>query len=326
MNRRAIPGTSLVPSVICLGTGSFGTGIRPDECWRMLDRYVELGGNFVDTAHYYGSWVPGGTGASETAVGTWLSRPGSRDRIILATKGGHPTAHSGATARLSPAELGRDLRESLERLRTDHVDLYWLHQDDPAVPVGEVLGVLNEFVAAGRVRAIGASNWTVARQEEAATYARDSGLVGFCASQIGWSLAQARTHTFGHFTSVYMDDATWEYHRRTSVPVMAYSSQAQGFFFLTGRRGAAAMRRHADPWVAHRYLTEENLARLERARQLAGQHGRTANDVALAYLLSQPFPVYPIIGPQDTEQLVTSCSAHDLRLSADEVAFLEGKG
>jgi aryl-alcohol dehydrogenase-like predicted oxidoreductase len=229
-------------------------------------------------------------------------------------------------SRLSPAEIAHDLAESLERLQADSIDLYWLHRDDPAVPVGEIMDALHAHLAAGRVRAIGASNWTPARLDAAAAYARARGLASFCASQIGWSLAQANPEMIGQNGMLYMDTGTLEYHRRSGLPVMAYSSQGQGFFsgkyarsLLTARGQATATEA-----MAHLYFSEANFARLERAQALAAQAGVTANQIALAYLLSQPFPVYPIVGCRTVEQVRASCAASGLQLDEGEVAWLEG--
>ena len=141
----------------------------------VLDEYVRLGGNAIDTAHAYND------GDSERALGAWMdSRPGVRERLTILSKGAHPSADR---RRVTPEDITCDLRDTLARLRTP-VDLYLLHRDDPSVPVGPIVEVLNEHRDAGRLRAFGASNWTCARIEEANEYARDHGLEGFCCSSV----------------------------------------------------------------------------------------------------------------------------------------------
>jgi aryl-alcohol dehydrogenase-like predicted oxidoreductase len=323
MRYLTIPQTELEASVICLGTGGFGTNIPQDRAWELLDAFVEQGGNFVDTARVYGAWVPGGEGLSERTLAAWIKVRGGRAKLVLATKGGHPDLATMHVSRLSPAEITADLLGSLEALGTDYIDLYWLHRDDPAVPVGEILGVLNEHLAAGRIRAIGASNWVPERLAEAAGYARAHGLTGFCASQVGWSLAAANPGAIPVPGMLYMDAQAMTYHIRTGLPVVAYSSQAQGFFSGKYALRSGEQQKPPSETLARLYFSDENFGRLERVRALAARYGRSANEIALGYLLSQPFPVYPIVGCRTVEQVRASCAAWDVRLSAEEVAFLE---
>jgi aryl-alcohol dehydrogenase-like predicted oxidoreductase len=324
MDYGTIPGIAPAPSVICLGTGGFGSSIPRETAFAILDAYAGQGGNFLDTAHIYAAWEPGGSGASERTLGAWLKRNGMRRRFVVGTKGAHPHLQSMQVSRLSPVEITQDLEESLERLDTDTIDLYWLHRDDPAVPVGEILGVLNEHLAAGRVRALGASNWSTARLVEAAAYAGAHGMQTFCASQIGYSLAQSQLLNPSVEGARYMDDRAWQWHRQTGVPLVAFSSQALGFFSGKYVGGGRSLKTGKDQTVKKIYLSAKNLERQERATALAEKDGRTANQIALAYLLSQPFPVFPIVGSQTVEQVLDSCAAAAFTLRPDEIAWLEG--
>jgi aryl-alcohol dehydrogenase-like predicted oxidoreductase len=302
-------------SVICLGTAGLGTALDRDQSFRLLDRFVELGGNFVDSAHVYADWMPNGAGASERTIGAWLKSRGGRDRVVIGTKGAHPP---GGTyrSRMTPQDIAQDLAESLERLGVETIDCYWLHRDDAAVPVGEILAWLGVHLTAGRVRAIAASNWSVERLRAAAEYATAHGLVGFCASQIGWSLAQTLPAYNPDSGMHWMDEGeTLRFHRAGRLPVVAFSSQAQGFFIKAATRFDS---------VAPGYRSEENRRRLERAQTLGRRLGHDANAIALAYLTSQPMGVSAIIGPRTVEQLEQSCAMRDLRLSDDDVAYLDG--
>ncbi|MCX7015186.1 MAG: aldo/keto reductase [Candidatus Sumerlaeota bacterium] len=323
MRRILLPGTDLNLSVIGLGTGSFGTAVARDLAFQMLDVFVEAGGNLLDTAHIYAACIPGGWGASERTIGEWMAARGTRGSVLVGTKGGHPDWSSMRRPRLSPAEIEHDLRESLERLRTDHVDLYWMHRDDPRRPVGEILEALNAHIQAGLVRAIGASNWSVERLNEAAEYARAHGVTGFCASQIGWSFARTNRGAGSDLGTFFMDDETYQYHLETRLPVAAFSSQGQGFFSGKYHRGMAAESGKAKS-IARRYFHEENFARLDRARELAARLGRTPNQIALAYLTNQPFPAVAVIGPKSVEQLRDSCGTGDLLLSKEDLSYLDG--
>ena len=165
---------------VCVGTGRFGSAISEEESFRILDRYRELGGRAIDTAHIYAAWLPDGWGKSEITVGRWLQRTGVRGDMVIGTKGGHPNLETWEVSRLTPKEIKQDLHESLDRLGLDAIDIYWLHRDDPAVPVPEILDALSEFTSNGLIRNYGASNWAVPRLKEAAEYAAGRGLSGFC--------------------------------------------------------------------------------------------------------------------------------------------------
>jgi aryl-alcohol dehydrogenase-like predicted oxidoreductase len=220
--------------------------------------------------------------------------------------------------RMSRAEIAQDIQESLERLETDRIELYWLHRDAPAIPAGEILGMFNEHIATRRIGAIGCSNWTPERQIEASDFAKRNNITGFCASQIGFSLAKANPETA--FAGIrFMDDATLRFHRETGTPLVAYSSQANGFF--SGKYTRSMPR---EKGVLKAYGCEENFDRLDRAWALAEDHRRSANQVALSYVLSQPFPAYAIVGPRSVEQVVDSCRAAELQLRPEQIAELAG--
>lgn len=308
---------------MCLGVAEHGSAISPDDSLAMLDAFAEAGGSFVDTAHIYASWLPNGEGQSERTLGRWLQsrRP---QNFIVATKGAHPDLATMEVSRLAPQDIERDLSESLERLQLNSVGLYWLHRDDPDVPVGEIMQALSEHVRAGLVEAIGASNWSPSRIEAANAYAREHGLPQFCASQIGWSLAQTNDAARGAGNTLQMDDETLSWHRRTNFAAIAYSSQANGFF----AHALASSPEEATPKqrsLARSYLSPRNKLRHERAAQLARELGRTPNEIALAWVWSQSFPSVAIIGPRSLEQLQSSLRAADLKLSPKQAAWLEGE-
>jgi aryl-alcohol dehydrogenase-like predicted oxidoreductase len=318
----ALPSTNLRPSVVCLGVADFGTRISREESFAILDTFAESGGNFADSAHIYAAWVPEGWGKSERTLGEWLQsrRP---QGFLVGTKGGHPEMATMEISRLAPEAIEHDLNESLERLQLSSVSLYWLHRDDPQVPVGEIVVALNELLTSGRVGALGASNWSTTRIEEANRYAAAHNLTGFCASQIGWSLAWVNDQARGAANTIQMDEETLRWHRATRFPQIAYSSQANGFFAtplptpgvpLTPKQQA----------LSGSYFSEENVLRYGRAQQLGERLGRTAHEVALAYVWSQSFPSIAIMGSSTRTQLEASLRATDLRLSTEDVAFLEG--
>jgi aryl-alcohol dehydrogenase-like predicted oxidoreductase len=311
MATRLLPGTDLRPSVICLGTPLLGSSIPRDEAFRLLDAFVELGGTFLDSAHCYADWLGGERSLSEKTVGAWLRERGIRSSVVLGTKGAHPDLRD-MRLRLSPQEITSDLSESLEYLGVDSIDLYWLHRDDPSRPVAEILEVLEEHTKAGRIRCYGCSNWTAARMAEARETAARLGVRGFVASQNMWSLAQPVPEAVSDRTLVTMGDAEVAFQRRHGMAAVPFSSQAGGLF--------PKMERGIEPPAVYR--SAENRARFERAMVLARRHARSVNDVALAYLTSQDFPVFPIVGCRTIEQLRTSMGAASFRLDPSEVGYL----
>jgi aryl-alcohol dehydrogenase-like predicted oxidoreductase len=288
----------------------------------LLNEFVAQGGNFIDTAHVYSNWIPGEICRSEKLIGRWLKSTGSRDRVVLGTKGAHPELATMHISRLSPAEITQDLNESLEYLQTDYIDIYWLHRDDVSIPVAGILETLNEQVKAGKIRYFGCSNWKASRIQEALDYAASKGIHGFVANQPLWSLAAPNLDKAPDKTLVAMDDDGIAFHKRTNMAVLPYSSQAKGFFTKLAASGLDGISK-ADTQM---YANDVNNQRLGRIQKLANQHRVTVNSIVLAYLLSQPFTTIPIVGCKKLDHLHASLEAVDIRLAPEEILFLEGTG
>ena len=319
MNRLPLPGTGLSVSPLCLGGVPFGNTITERETFALLDRFVELGGNFVDTARIYSDWVPGEPRRSERILGDWLQARGHRDRLVVSTKGGHPFIESPDVPRTSAAEIRDDLESSLRQLRLEVIDLYWLHRDDPARPVGHFIDLLNSFRREGKIRAFGASNWTAARIQAANEYARASGQQGFIASQPLWSLGcqQARPPRISGL--VKFDAGAYRLHRATGLAVIPYTSQANGFF----SKLALPPDRQPAELATSDYHTPPNLAAGRVVVRLAREKGVNPSAIVLAYLWSRPFPVIPIVGCRTSAQLEDSAAALPVRLAPGELAALD---
>jgi aryl-alcohol dehydrogenase-like predicted oxidoreductase len=262
---RNIKGTDLNASCICLGTADFGGNVGKEESFRLLDAFSDMGGNFIDTAHVYGNWIPGERSTSEKMLGMWLKERKVRGKLIIATKGAHPELSSMHIPRMSPAEIQTDLNESLEYLGVDSIDLYWLHRDDPNRPVGEILETLNEQVRKGKIRYFGCSNWKTSRLKEAMEYASKHGLKGFAARQNQWSLAKVNPGVIKDPTVRQMDEEAVEYHKQTGLAAVPYTSQARGYFTRMARGEEAKIK----DWVKATYCNAENDLRLERVKRVA---------------------------------------------------------
>lgn len=270
----------------------------------MFDDYFAKGGNTFDTAFIYGG------GLMERLLGQWIKLRGVRDQVNVIVKGCHtPWAY--------PSALTVQLNESLRRLQIDCADVYMMHRDNPEVPVGEFVDVMNQHVKAGRIKAFGGSNWTLARVTEANDYAKKHGLQGFSVVSNNFSLARMVDPVWGGCIAA-SDPESRAWFRETQLALLSWSSQARGFF-LPGR---AAPDKLEDKELARCWYSDDNFQRLERAKQLAERKGVSPINIALAYVLAQPFPTFALIGPRTLEETRTSMPGVAVELTEQEVKWL----
>jgi aryl-alcohol dehydrogenase-like predicted oxidoreductase len=279
---------------------------RLPSSFALLDFFFECGGNCLDTAWVYR------LGGAEKAVGAWIEKQVIRDQIVLIGKG-------AATARCTPELVTTQLLESLERLRTDYVDIYLMHRDNPNVPVGEFVECLNEHHRSGRIRAFGGSNWTTSRLAAANDYARAHDLLGFAASSPNFSLAVWNEPAWIDCLSA-SDLASREWYSQTKMPLFAWSSQAAGFF--TGRYDQGEPDNSPTQVMARVWFNQDNFERLRRVRQLSKVKGATPNQIALAYVLCESPQVFALVGPENIEELRQCLEGLHLTLSASERRWL----
>ena len=307
-----IPAKLVGKSVVALGTADMGTRRPAEECFSVIGAYLDAGGAFLDTAHCYAAWVPGGEGVSEETVGAYLRLSGARDEIFIATKGGHPGfgSYVRPDRYLSPEILGQDFAQSLERLAMDSVDLYYAHRDAASIPVDEIVDMLAEFVTAGRTTYLGASNWPLARIQAANAYATSVGKPGFSFWQNQWSLGVPSWQETEDPTTRTNSPADALWASENGVALSPFSATSNGFFASGGEAGAG-------------FDSPTNRARLEVADAIADEEGATAGDVAIAYLTNQPGAVFPIIGTLDAARAVEAIAGARLRLSESQLRRLE---
>jgi len=323
MKYAKLPGIEKELSVIYLGTGNYGSKISPSDSFKLLDRFAELGGTFIDTAHVYGAWdasgYNGGYGNSEKVIGEWLKKTGMQNKVAVGTKGAHPDLDTGIS-RMNPKDINAHISESLQRLKTDSIDIYWVHTDEPSIPAGEILGMLAEPSAAGRLKAIGCSNWSIQRQHEASEAAVALGLPGFVASQVGWSLARASHSVYrpGHVDMRYMDSAMLQYHAETGIPVAGYSGQGCGFFAEKYDGLDFDSPAFPTPGLSARYGNDLSYSRRKVAVELAREKGCSANQVALAWMIHHPFRAFPIASPNSLQQMDDTMKAGEIELTDEE--------
>ncbi|WNR42952.1 aldo/keto reductase [Paenibacillus roseipurpureus] len=279
-----------------------------DYSFGLLDAYYANGGNAIDLAKVYGP-------KPTRAVGEWMKVRGNRDRMILIGKGAH---HDANGPRMKLEHMEEDLNLQLGWLDSDYFDIFMLHRDDPNTSVGYILESLEALLEAGLCRAIGVSNWSTARIQEANDYSAAHGLRGFVCNSPNLSLARAKEPRWLGCVSV--DDAYANWHEQTQLPLLSWTSQAIGFF--TGRY-SPDLRDESD--IVRVYYSEENWERYRRAATLADERGVNANHIALAYVLRQPFPTCALIGPNNLDELSSSMEALTVSLSPKEMLWLDLK-
>lgn len=306
-SRRQLGRTDLSVAPLCLGGNVFGWTADEDASFAVLDAYVEAGGNMIDTADAYSQWVPGHVGGeSERIVGEWMAARGNRDDLVIATK----VAKLSTARGLAPQTIRRALEDSLRRLGTDHVDLYYAHEDDASVPVADVLGAFATAIAEGKVRYIAASNFSAGRlQESLATSARE-GLPAYVAIQDEYHL-MARSPYEQELAPVVAE------HGLGSLP---YYSLARGF--LTGKYRPGAVIDSPRAAGAASYQGERGDRVLAALHDIADAHRTSVAAVALAWLLTRPGITAPIASARSVEQFRGLQAMGVVGLSVEEVAAL----
>ncbi len=272
----------------------------------LFDHWMKVGGNAFDTGYVYRD--------ADKILGQWLASRQIRDDVVLIAKGAH-------TPFCNPSDLSRELAESLEKLQTDYTDIYIMHRDNPDIPVGEFIDVLNEHVSAGRIKVFGGSNWSPERFAEANAYARSKGLQGMSVLNNNLSLARMVNPVWSG--CLHMSDResrTWM--ARNKVVHLAWSSQARGFF--TERTDRELASPGFDPELRRCWISPGNLERRRRAIELATERGVLPINVAAAYVLNQAFESFALIGPESVHEIESSLRGLEVHLSPAEVDYLWG--
>lgn len=313
-----IPGIDKPVARVVQGTTMIGSDLDEAQSFALLDAVFDLGCNTLDTAHGYSG------GDSERIIGRWLQKRGRREQMVIITKG---AAHSDDRRRMTSYDVTADLHDSLARLRTETIDLYLLHRDDTNQPVEPIMEALNEHIRAGKIRAIGASNWSTGRIEAANAYAQANGLEPFVASSPQFGLAECVAEPWPLCLSISGpgEAAAREWYAQNQMPLLAWSPLASGFFSGRFRRDNLHLfgEREWDQVVLQSYATEANFQRLDRARELAAEKGLTAAQVALAYVMNHPMNVFMVVGSSSGEKFRLNLEAGEVKLTGEEMAWLD---
>lgn len=335
IERIPLGNTDVSVSRVCLGAMLMGTVMDKDESFRTLDRFVERGGNFIDTANCYAWWI--GTGEyvgdeSENILGEWMSARNNRDKIFLATKCGarlrDPHSIRGADGVPRWSEVPENyegasrnaiisaVNDSLRRLRTDYIDLYYVHVDDRAASLEETLGTLNELVASGVIRQVGYSNVRSWRLERIRAICERNGWAQPVAIQQEYSyLRPAAGSDLG--VGVHADDEFFDFlSENPSMTLVAYSPLLKGIYVSKEKRLAYYN------WPL--YDTPDSAARLERLETVAKRLGVDGNTLVLAWMLAKAPAIIPILGGSKYAQFEANLAALDVRLDRETIAYLDG--
>ncbi|WP_257170188.1 aldo/keto reductase [Bradyrhizobium sp. SRS-191] len=312
MKHRPLGRSGLNVPPLCFGCNVFGWTVDEAASFRLLDKVLDAGLSFLDTADVYSRWVPGHTGGeSETIIGKWMKQRGNRDRIILATKVGMDMGDGKVG--LKADYIARAVEDSLRRLQTDVIDLYQSHKDDETTPQEETLAAYDRLIKAGKVRVIGASNFSAERLQAALDISKANNLPRYESLQPDYSLAER---------SVY-EGALQRVCEQNQVGVITFFSLAAGF--LTGK-----YRSEADYGKSPRgqrgipkYMNERGMRILAALDEVAKETGAQQASVALAWLLAKPSVTAPIASATKPEHVDTLVAATQLVLTPDQVARLD---
>jgi len=310
MEKRTLGKTDLTIAPIVFGGNVFGWTIDEQKSFEILDHFVESGFNFIDTADVYSTWVPGNKGGeSETIIGNWLKKTNKRQEIIIATKVG---SDMGQGKSLKKDYIINAVEHSLSRLQTDYIDLYFSHFDDETTPVDETLGAYESLIKAGKVRWLGASNFSADRLKESLLFSANNNIPRYEVYQPGYNLFDREEFEQSH-EKICLDHG---------LGVITYYSLASGF--LTGKyRSENDLKKSQRGGGVKKFLTERGFKILDALDKVAETHGIEQASVALAWLLQRPSVTAPIASVTDLSQLKSFTEAANLKLTAEDISLLD---
>ncbi|MFW5994958.1 MAG: aldo/keto reductase [Spirochaetia bacterium] len=304
--------SDLSVSRLCLGTMFFGSKESEDISFRLLDRYMEAGGNFLDTANIYARFIEGCSGGeSENVLGRWMKDRGARDRMIVASKVGFD--YPGVERGLSAQQITGECEKSLQRLGIDCIDLYYAHCDDRLTPLDETLEAYDRLVTAGKVRSIGASNYTAWRLKAALEKSKEIGVPSYICIQQRYTYLRPRPGTSFN-PQLSASEELLDLCRSEHIPLLPYSPLLGGAYART------------DKQFAEQYRGADSNARLGELQTVASELEVSPNQVVIAWMLHHDFPVVPLIAASSLEQLEENLAAEKLRLSDEQLRRLNDAG
>lgn len=310
MQQRPLGHSPLSIAPLAFGGNVFDWSVDEKRSFELLDAFVDAGGNLIDTADVYSAWVPGNAGGeSETIIGKWLKKSGKRDQVVISTKVAKWAEHPG----LSPVNIRQAVDGSLQRLQAECIDLYQAHQDDASVPMEDTLGEFARLIEAGKVRVIGASNFSAARFADALAVSKRHGLPRYESLQPEYNLVSRAGY----------EKELEPLIRREHIGVISYYALASGFLSGKYRSEADLAKSTARGGAVKQFLNPRGLQVLAALDAVAAAHHATPAQVALAWLIARPGLTAPIVSATSVEQLHELLGATSLQLSDNEIAQLD---
>lgn len=311
MSKRELGRSGIQVPTLTFGGNVFGWTVDQSTSFSILDALLEHKLNFIDTADVYSSWVEGNKGGeSETIIGNWLKKSGKRDQVILATKVGKPMGEGKVG--LSPRYIKEAVEASLTRLQTDYIDLYQSHDDDADTSLAETMAAFDALIKEGKVRAVGASNYSAPRLIEALKVSKDNNLARYETLQPLYNLCDRK---------VYEEDLE-KVVSDHGLGVINFYALASGFLTGKYRTKADASKSQRGASVVERYLDDRGLNILETLDQVAGKHGAKPGQIALAWQIARPSVTSPIVSATSLQQLDELAKAADLTLDDADIRAL----
>jgi len=311
MSKRELGRSGIQVPVLTFGGNVFGWTVDQPASFSLLDALLDHNLNFIDTADVYSSWVAGNQGGeSETIIGNWLKKTGKRDQIVLATKVGKPMGEGKVG--LSPRYIKEAVEASLKRLQTDYIDLYQSHDDDADTPLAETLAAFDQLIKEGKVRAIGASNYSAPRLAEALKVSKENGLARYETLQPLYNLYDRKVY----------EEALEKVVTENSLGVINFYGLASGFLTGKYRTKADASKSKRGESVIARYLDDRGLKVLKGLDQVAEKHGVQPGQVALAWQIARPSITSPIVSATSLQQLNELAQAATLKLDDADIQTL----
>ena len=311
MEKRKLGNSGLEAAPLALGTNVFGWTIDEPSSFAILDHFVEAGFNLIDTADVYSSWKPGNKGGeSETIIGKWIRKSGKRDRIVLATKVGG-SMNQGKVS-LAKKYITKAVEDSLRRLQTDHIDLYQSHWDDLDIPVEEPLDTYAQLIKAGKVRAIGASNFSMERLQQAIDYSEQNRIPRYETLQPEYNL----------YNRAGFEKDLAPFCIEKGIGVINYFPLASGFLSGKYRSKEDASKSERGNGIVNRYLNERGFRILNALDKAAEKYATDPATITIAWTMAQPFITAPIASATSIQQLQSLIKATEISLDQETMQWL----
>jgi len=313
MKQVKLKGTDLIVSNISFGTGNFKGKIDKETSFELMDYYLELGGNFIDTANVYGRWLPDTKNCSEQYIGDWLKSRNAYDQVIIATKGGYYNMTDGSS-RITKKDLTYDLDDSLKTLGLDCIDFYWFHRDNESLPIEEIIDIGESFVKEGKIKYFGASNYTLDRMSKAVEYAKLHSINGFSSLSNQWSLA------YENEDKKIIDDPTLEsidhyyynWLKKEKLSLIPFSASSSGFYRKLETQTM-------NPKVSAAYTNDRNMEIYKLLKELKEKYNTNMAALCLAPLMHQEFQVIPVTSFSNKKQMDEMIIAGNLEMSEEDI-------